>query len=395
MLYAAAAKVDITPLFVKRTYLAGFMPNRLADGVSEPLTARILYLEDDNGPMVWITADAIGFLLSDTDQIKSKLTGIDPSRVMIAATHAHSTPDTLGIWGPALGEVPYRSGRDPQYIKWMIQEIVHGVERARSRKRPAVIGFGEDTQDKSDWVINIRQPGYLDHTMSVMRVDDVDGRPIACLTNYACHPETLWENNKKISPDFVHYLHKEVEQSTGAVSLYANGALGGMVTPNLDDDAPLRKRRSFVKRLGKALGGFAADSWDQIKPKTSKGIDHQYRRLLVPLLNKQLHFAANLGLFNRHLKQGKVETALHVWRIGQAQLATLPGEPIPAVGFAVKKMMSAEYKFLIGLGDDELGYLLDDKHAADPKYHYERSVSIGPEGLSILMQALREMTAAR
>ncbi len=388
---AAAVAVDITPFNVPRTYLAGFGPNRPATGVAEPLSARILYLEDHNGPLVWIALDLIGLMLPDVDRLRAQLAGVAPERVLVACTHTHSGPDTMGLWGPGVGEVPIRSGRDEAYIDWMFQQIAAGVARAQIRKRPAVFGFAEDKTDKAEWVINVRQAGYHDQTMSVMRVDGVDGRPIACLTNFACHPEGLWETNTAISPDYVHHLHKRVEEETGAVSLFFNGALGGMVTLNLDNDAEQSARRSFVKRAGKTLGGVAVECWRTAKTKGYEELTFRSQRLVVPVDNKQLFFLANIGIFQRQLYRNKVETCLFAARLGDAMFATLPGEPLPAVGFAIKNAMRAKCNFLFGLGGDELGYLIDSRQAADEAYSYERSMSIGPDGTEELMRQLQQL----
>jgi hypothetical protein len=391
---AAAVKVDITPFMVTQTYLAGFGANRLATAVAEPLTARILYFEDDAGPAVWIVADLVGYMLPDVDALRTKLRDFAPDRVFMCSTHCHSGPDTMGLWGPSIGEAPIRSGRDPEYLRWLADQIVAGVRRAAARKRPALFGFAQDERDKSEWVVNIRQPGYNDAAMPVMRVVGVDGRPIACLANFACHPEILWEDNTEISPDFVHHFHKTVEEATGAISLFFNGALGGMVTGNIPDETPRDKRRSFCRKLGKTLGKIAVETWNQAMPAPCGALGHGARRLTFVGDNKYLYFLANLGILERRADHGKLETSVDVWRIGPAQFASLPGEPLPAVGFAAKRAMTGDFKFLFGLGNDELGYLVDAGAADDPKYHYERSVSVGPEATELFLNVLAELAAA-
>ncbi len=392
-LYAAAAKVDITPYLVHGTYLAGFGPNRLATGVLDPLTARVLYLEDENGPAVWIAADLIGFLLDDTDNLRRRLRAFAPERVMICSTHTHSGPDTIGLWGPAVKGVPIKSGRAPEYMKWMSDQIVGAVRRAQNRKRPAVIGFGEETSDKSKWVVNIRRHGYNDKTMGVMRVDGVDGRPIACLTNFACHPEILWEDNTKISPDFVHHLHKRVEEETGAVSLFFNGALGGMVTGNLDDDTGYSERKSYYRKMGGALGELAASTWDTVQPAPVKQIIHRTKRLWVSIENPHFLFMTNLGLFERKLQRNEIETSIDFWQIGSAQFVTMPGEALPSVGFAVKDRMGGDPNFLFGLANDEVGYILSTTEAADPNYKYERSMSLGPVATEMFLDTIASLVS--
>jgi hypothetical protein len=390
-LSAAAVKVDITPYLVNETYLAGFGPNRLATGVADPLTARILYLEDENGPLVWIGVDLIGLMLSDTDTLRGRLRGIAPERVLVAATHTHAGPDTMGLWGPTIKNVPMKSGRDEEYMRWMIEQIVAGVRRAQARKKPAVIGFGEDDSDKSQWTVNIRHPGFNDQAMTIMRVDGVDGRPIACLTNFACHPEQLWEMNTKISPDFVHYLHKGVEDATGAVSVFMNGALGGMVTGNLPDETPFPERKRFVRKMGLALGRIAADTWEQVKPGPVGSIVHRRERHWLPVENNQMLFLANLGIIQRPIRRDELETSIDFWQIGSAQFVTLPGEALPSVGFAAKERMNGDPNFVICLGNDELGYLVSDAEADDPNYAYERSMSIGPEATRLFLDDIEKL----
>lgn len=388
---AAAEKVDITPFFVNETYLAGFGPNRSATGVAEPLSARILYLEDDSGPLVWIGVDLIGLLLPEVDELRRQLPFLKPERLFLASTHTHSGPDTIGLWGPAIGKIPYRSGRDTEYLKWLIAQIAAGVKLAALRKRPALVGAGEDASDKSEWIANVRRPGYLDHTMSVLRVDATDGRPIACLTNLACHPETLWEHNTKISPDFVHYLHETVEQKTGARSIFINGALGGMVTVNLPDNTPLGKRRRFYKKLGNTMGDIAAAVWAGMAPAPVERIIHRLRRDWAPVENKHLEFIAHLGILPRTFRDGRLETSVDFWRIGEAEFVSLPGETLPVVGFAAKDLLRGKSKFLFSLGNDELGYLLDERIMKDPAYFYEKTVSPGPAATRTFLGWIAQM----
>lgn len=390
---AAAAKVDITPYLVTKTYLAGFAPNRLATGVAEPLCARILYLEDENGPLVWIATDLIGFLYGDIDDLRAKLPEIAPERLFACATHTHSGPDTMGLWGPSVGPVPVKSGRDPEYIKWLLEQIATGVRRAQARKQPAVIGFGEDLSEKSEWVVNIRQKGYNDQALTVMRVDGLAGEPIACLVNFACHPETLWEKNTDISPDFVHHLLRTVEEASGAVGIYISGALGGMVTSSLPDETPLAERRVFYRKMGKALGKIAVATWKSISPEAVEKITHRYHRGLFPFDNKVLFFMKNLGILNREMTDDRIFTRIDYWKIGPAEFVSLPGEALPAVGFKVKRLMHGKPNFLFCLGNDELGYLLDEQLWPDPKYHYEKTVSVGPAAVEQFYRLIAELVA--
>ena len=57
--------------------------------------------------------------------------------VAVAATHNHQAPDTLGFWGKALlYTVPYRTGIDPTYLRWVERRLAFAVKRAAEGARP-------------------------------------------------------------------------------------------------------------------------------------------------------------------------------------------------------------------------------------------------------------------
>jgi hypothetical protein len=55
--------------------------------------------------------------------------------------------------------------------------------------------------------------------------------------------------------------------------------------------------------------------------------------------------------------------------------------------------MHGTYRFIIGLGQDELGYILVLKDFDRELYHYERSMSVGKQTWPLLFQPLKELIA--
>ena len=68
--------------------------------------------------------------------------------------------------------------------------------------------------------------GYVARNMIEVRVDELSGRPIAILYNYACHTVTMGPKCLKLSPDFIGPARETIESSTGALSLFLQGAAG-------------------------------------------------------------------------------------------------------------------------------------------------------------------------
>src|SRR5438309_9658807 len=62
------------------------------------------------------------------------------------------------------------------------------------------------------WTNHGMEPTFpLDPRVSVLRVDDAGGKPLAILVNYACHPVVLGADNSKYSADFVGVMASTVE----------------------------------------------------------------------------------------------------------------------------------------------------------------------------------------
>jgi hypothetical protein len=92
-----------------------------------------------------------------------------------------------------------------------------------------------------------------------------------------------------------------------------------------------------------------------------------------------------------------VTTELAYLNLGGLQLISVPGEPLPKLGYALKALLPGPFRMIAALAEDELGYILpDDDFTApanyfDPGEQYEESMSIGPQTGSLLLAAVREL----
>ena len=115
---AGAAQSTITPELSpgRAVYLAGFGHNRIATGVHDDLYARCLALGVANQKLVICSVDLIGLFLGDVLTIRQQFERMTPSAsfLIVAATHTHDGPDTLGLYGPK----PLETGVDAKYLDW-------------------------------------------------------------------------------------------------------------------------------------------------------------------------------------------------------------------------------------------------------------------------------------
>jgi hypothetical protein len=65
-----------------------------------------------------------------------------------------------------------------------------------------------------------------DRALMVARATSEDGRPLATIVNYACHPTTLAWDNTLVSPDYPGAMREVVEAATDAPCVFLQGASG-------------------------------------------------------------------------------------------------------------------------------------------------------------------------
>ena len=85
-----------------RVWMAGFQPGRYATGVHDPLMARALAMQTGNVTYMVISLDLVGLLYVRVRKMRDAIqqkTGVPAGHIIIACTHTHSGPDTIGLWG--------------------------------------------------------------------------------------------------------------------------------------------------------------------------------------------------------------------------------------------------------------------------------------------------------
>jgi len=374
---AGAAERVITP--VKPAYLAGYDQNRVSSAIHDDLYAHCLYLTDGSQEVTIISLDLLGLFINDVHAIRKLLEkrGFKPDTVFIASTHTHTAPDTLGLWGP--NETV--SGRDPSYIKRLYEVTTECAVAARDAAQPAEVGLAAGRIENV--CHNLRDPDIQDNTATVMQFREPGGQVVATVVNYGCHPEVMLVTTA-VSADFVSVLYKRLKEKTGGMAMFLNGALGGMVTPIVNADNWQEAERVgnlFTDQIEKIMGGLA---WSR-----PDSIHYDTKTVLLSPQNEEFVLGMFSRLITRRLVKGKVATEIMHMQIGTAEFLSMPGEPLPKVGIALKALMRGEYKFLVSIGDDEIGYILP-KEDFNPD-RYEESASLGPDTAPALYEAAKEL----
>lgn len=444
-LEAAAAKVDITPnLKTEKVWLAGFgAKGRRPTGVHDPLYARIVVLREGKKTVALVGLDLLGFYINDTRTLRAGWEKGDPDRtVFVHATHTHSGPDTLGLWGPMVG----RSGINPRYMARINARIEEALALLESQLKPASAAGGRGTLDPRGLCRDLRDPQVIDPNLGVLRLKGADGKAIATIVNWSCHPEVIGRDNMLLTADFPGPLCARIEERTGGQCLFLNGAIGGLMSPDTDIENFYETAR---------IGAAVADAALALKTDASgRGLSYRFEKVFVPVENSRyllflyaltaghtLHGADGKPLPNwkawslslRHALFGlspkdrpSIETEVSVLDIGPARLLGMPAEVFPELAIGgydgkyafgrplisknaperdlarspkapyLRDLIKAPVPMLVGLANDELGYLVPEydfkirtSRTMLPRLpgHYEETNSIGPSATAILTGA--------
>ena len=212
-LHAAAAQVDITPPqgLPMYGYFERIKKHQVAAGTLDPLCARVLVLEAGDQRAALVTLD-LGRTFDESwlDRLRNsarQTSHID--QLIVTASHTHSGPNILDI---------YPDDHAPAWQAVTLNKVAEAIRQAVLHLESVRLGTGygevrigyNRRQVHSDnsvtmlWSNPDRTPTIpVDTTVSVIRVDRLDGTPLAILVNYACHPVVFGADNLQYSADYV------------------------------------------------------------------------------------------------------------------------------------------------------------------------------------------------
>jgi hypothetical protein len=298
----------------------------------------------------------------------------------------------MGLWGRALlNRLPILSGMDMKYQEQLVDRIADLVVEAAARAVPASMRTTR-FDVPTDWLRNDRSGGAVDDFGMALAFDASDGTRIATLVNLAGHPESLWEGNTLVSADYPGSLRSRLRELGPGVPVFFQGSLGGMVTPNIPIDAGLDERKGWVQRLGSGVADRATEALANAPIQVDPWLLARKMPVELPLANRMFQVLRILGISDREFLFNKVRTEVNLVRIGEdTSLLTVPGEATPEVGRELARRIPGQFRMLLGLGCDELGYILTPEQYADREWKYEKSMSVGPRTAPMLWRAAESL----
>ena len=329
------ARADITPPADIYQRMWGAATHDRAEGIHRPLTATVLYmapLEPASGaPLVLIALDHCLLYRREADAVTTQAVaaanaahpslGLEPQSLLLAFSHTHAA----GLMAWDRSHLPGGERIRP-YLEEMATKIGQAIAAAAQAAEPATLAYGtgrcalaahRDLWDErsGQYVCGFNPAGRADDAVLVARAMADDGRLLATVVNYACHPTTLAWDNRLISPDFPGAMRETVEAAFGAACVFLQGASGD-----------LGPREGFVgdvavaDRNGRILGYAAAASLESLPP---AGTRFEYTGPVIS--------GATIGTWAHRPVDAAAQADAGAWHLRQWELTLPCREDLPTV----------------------------------------------------------------
>jgi hypothetical protein len=409
VLRAGAFAQDVTPPRFPIT-VNGNLRDGQAQGAADRLHARCLVLGNDDTALAIVIVDSCMIPRSLMDSAKTRAayrTGIPADHILIAATHAHSCPTVTGV---------FQSEPDADYVAFLADRIVEGLERAWHQREPAKLGWG--VVDNPTQLFNRRwklkpgllgenpfgeqrdlvrmNPGYsspdvtesiglIDPQVSLLAVQALDGRVIALLGNYSLHYVGGTPGNLLSADYFGEFATRIVrhvgalDQQPPAVGFLSNGTSADVNNVNfaLKSGVPRQPMEQAIL-VAESVAASAAEAYRAVKydeqpvlavqsTEITLGVRKPTREELAAAREKLAEAGPEpYGTMPLIYARETVKLAdypdtlpvqIQALRLGDLAIVSSPCETFTETGLAVKAASPFAHTFTIELANGYNGYL--------------------------------------
>jgi neutral ceramidase len=396
-LRAGAARVDITPAADAALPMAGYGGRTQGfRGIHDHLFVRAIVIDDGTTQaalVAWESLFVPETVWADTSRRIAAETGIRPEHLLLSAVHDHGAP-TLGATQATPQQLAYAT---------LVEDgAVEAVRRARAQLQPARFGIGtakayvnvnrREFSPGRGWWLGYNDEGPSDKTVTVLRFEDLTGKPIAFWINYPVHAVVMGPDNYQITGDLAgatsrfveqHYLGndrprsdlgmllrlKPEERTTGegVVAVWTSGAAGDQnpVSTTSGEDFTL------VDALGKVLGEAVVRAASSVKTTAEASIRGAQKVVTCP--GRRVEPGPTPRAEYKFNDADPVNIRLGLLTINDVALAGVSGEVFTLIAQRLQRESPYSHTVMVTHTNGSSGYIPND--AAFEPVSYEVTAS--------------------
>ena len=422
-LQAGTSKVVISPSLPCSRW-----EGKRLSGIYRDLYARSLVLQRGHHKMALVSCDLLGIAGYLTTRVREgveKRTGFPGHAIMLACTHAHSTPDTLGA-----------GNQDTLYLDTLVSTIVEGICQAIQNTQPARLGWGrvpirglaQSRRVKmkdgrvyttrygvpSTWRVQpdlIADHGPVDQDLTVVRVENLAGEVLAVVSNFGCHPSVALMS-PNVSGDYAGEAMWALERALGssAVALFTNGTAAD-VDPTLEMPFWGPRTDANAQHLGRIFAAQVLECLERVPVGDEAVVGAVQQDIVLPVRQDWIHMieaeqarlrqefasvSTQNPVITPILQERIIRTQVQVLRFNDLVFAGFPGEVFTTTGLKLKSAVPERKVCVVELANDCAGYLLT------PEAEQEGGYETGPhfytrvrsEAEQLLLDSTRRLIAS-
>lgn len=369
---AGVGVASITPLEAGiPTQLGGYgdRMGKPAEGIHDTIKAKALIIEQNGQRIAIVTVDTCTIPRCAVEQSleKAGVEGLNYMNTLVPASHTHGGTEGFSLDVRNVFGNPHVGIFSQEALDFTTDRIAEALKAAAADLRPARVGSA--SLMAPGFAANRRDDEYVDDELTLLRIDDLDGKARAVLAGFTAHGTFMTPDEMLISGDWAGHFQRTTEAALGeGVCLYMNGAEGD-IRPS---GAHGGSRWEMAEDHGLRLGLIAARAAAEIKTSDDAMVRFGSKMIPLParvaspdfLLIAGEEYGVSQEMIGAMLQpMFPDEVPMYALRIGDWQAVSMPGEAICQIGLAVKKAVQGEgvaHPVIAGLTSEHMGYILTE-----------------------------------
>ena len=375
---------------------------RMSVGVHDPLYASAVVMESREGQVAaLVSVDAVGLSGVQVARIESNLKKRIGSQLhlIVASTHTHHSPDTLGLWG----SLP-RSGRNSKYMKQLEERVSDAVVRAYENRVAARMfrkkGRHVNSTSKASVVTDVQ-----DEFVSLLFRAVEGGELLGTMTQWAAHPTVLGLENNALSADFVGSFRETLRRKNSVPHLYFNGAIGKVypIIPADDDpslvddffkdgvqDPDVQDEYRKVTTVGVRLAQSVLEAPErEVTQGAERAFSMCHSQIQFPVDNLLFKIASQLNVVETRIRLSKLRSRISSLSVADMVFISVPGEIFPKLLNKIPRgFLGADSPVFLGMGQDWLGYIVEPADYNNDELKYWTGLSIHKNASQLLLESM-------
>ena len=401
-------------------YIAGYQNGAEITGTLDLPRVNAVWLEADGQKILLFSVDCVALASDTVAKIRETLSDFRAetgcSFIGVTATHTHAGIDTLGLWGPAGVE-----GKNASYMENLILSAKEAADIAYESRTEGKLYYSATETNMMEH--DSRDPYVFDPNIYQLRFSPADEAKSGIrLLTFGAHAESLRGDNTLLSRDFPGVMCDLIKAETGDDAVFFPGAVGGLIMTRVFCIGEFDAKEN-LERTGLRMARTVLEADPAAETEVAPTLSYARMEFDVPLDNPLFMAYGALGILGNQLLDGSgasgydVRSEVAAIALGDVTIVQIPceifpelvtgeglqeGDPEPL--FAIAESLGREKVIVMGLSNDELGYvvppsdfLLNEKAPYVERVkgggedHYEETNSVGPLAAPLLAETVRSV----